>query len=340
MLKLESKKNAAYIIAEIGQNHQGDLDMAKRYIEVFAHAGADAVKFQMRDNKTLFSPDQLARPYESENAFGPTYGEHREYLEFTPQQMRELKKVSEDNGVDFMCTAFDEVSLGHLQDMGVEIIKVSSFDLGNIPLVDKIIETGIPFVISVGGGTTDLVTNFVNYLIERDASFSLLHCVSHYPCPAESLALGRIPELKAEFPGVQIGLSDHFNGILSGAIGYMLGAEVFEKHVTFDRSMKGTDHSFALTEHGFRNFVRDINRTKLMCSSRLHEETGDEPVFKKLGKVLVARNDIAAGSPVDFADLTSQIRGSGFAVRNTLLLKGRRWKKSYVAGETISVDEI
>lgn len=340
MLKLESKKNAAYIIAEIGQNHQGDLDVAKRYIETFARAGADAVKFQMRDNKTLFSPDQLARPYESENAFAPTYGEHREFLEFTPSEMRELKQVSEDNGVDFMCTAFDEVSLQHLQDMGTEVLKVSSFDLGNIPLIEKIIETGLPFIISVGGGTTELVSGLVNYLIERDAAFSLLHCVSHYPCPAETLALGRIPELKAEFPGVQIGLSDHFNGILSGAVGYMLGAEVFEKHVTFDRSLKGTDHAFALTEHGFRNFIRDINRTKLMTGADLHEETGDEPVFKKLGKVLVARNDIAAGSAVDFADLTSQIRGPGLAVRKSILLKGKQWKNAYAAGETISADEV
>lgn len=340
MLKLKSKKNAAYIIAEIGQNHQGDLDTAKRYIETFARIGADAVKFQMRDNKTLFSLDQLERPYDSENAFAPTYGEHREFLEFSPSQMRELKKVSEDCGVDFMCTAFDETSLQHLQDMGTELLKVSSFDLGNMPLIDKIIETGIPFVISVGGGTTDLVTTFVNYLIERDANFCLLHCVSNYPCPAESLALGRVNELKAEFPGVQIGLSDHFNGILSGAAGYMLGAEVFEKHVTFDRSLKGTDHVFALTDHGFSNFVRDINRAKLMSGSELHSGTGDEPVFKKLGKVLVARTDISAGSPVDFAQVTSQIRGPGLAVRNSIQLRGKTWKNSYAAGDTINVDEI
>lgn len=340
MQQLKSHKNAAYIIAEIGQNHQGDLDMAKRYIDVFARAGADAVKFQMRDNKTLFSADQLARPYESENAFAPTYGEHREYLEFTPAQMRELKAVSADVGVDFMCTAFDEVSLGYLKDMGTEVIKVSSFDLGNIPFIDKIIETDIPFVLSVGGGTSDTVSKFVRYLVDRKAKFTLLHCVSNYPCPAESLALGRVPELKREFPEVQIGLSDHFNGILSGPVGYMLGAEVFEKHVTFDRSMKGTDHSFALTEHGFANFVRDINRAKVMCHSDLHEGTGSELVFKKLGKVLVARNDIAAGSAVDFADLTSQIRGPGLAVRESVKLMGQTWKKSYAAGDSIDVDEL
>jgi N-acetylneuraminate synthase/sialic acid synthase len=340
MQKLVSKKNAAYIIAEIGQNHQGDLDMAKRYIEVYARAGADAVKFQMRDNKTLFSADQLERPYDSENAFADTYGAHREYLEFTPEQMRELKVTSEEHGVDFMCTAFDDVSLGHLQDMGVKLIKMCSFDMGNIPFAQKVIATGIPFVLSVGGASCEKVSKFVRYLIDQGAKFTLLHCVSNYPCPADSLALGRVPELKKEFPEIQVGLSDHFNGILSAAVGYMLGAEVFEKHVTFDRSMKGTDHSFALTEHGFINFVRDINRTQVMCRSELHKETGNEPVFKKLGKVLVAAKDIAAGSAVDFSDLTSQIRGPGLPVRESVLLMGRTWKKSYAAGDTIDVAEI
>ncbi|OZG74869.1 hypothetical protein BTA51_00190 [Hahella sp. CCB-MM4] len=337
---LRSRKNAAYIIAEVGQNHQGDLNLAKKYVRQFADAGADAIKFQKRDMATLFEPLALSKEYNSENAFGETYGEHREALELSIEEMAELKEECSKFDVDFMCTAFDRVSLHQLKDIGTQVIKMASFDMGNVPFLQEVIESDIPFVISAGGANADIVDATVEYLIGNNAKFSLLHCVSRYPCRAEELTLGRITLLKEKYPSVQVGLSDHFNGILSGAVGYQLGAEVFEKHVTFDRSWRGTDHSFALTLHGFENFVRDINRTQQMLRHELPEGVGTEAVFKKLGKKIVAATDIKSGEYFDVKNLSCRINGEGVPVRDSVRLIGKLAKRDYKSGEYIDVSEI
>ena len=337
---LKSKKNAAYVIAEVGQNHQGDIDLAKRYIHRFAEAGADAIKFQKRDMETLFTREALEKPYDSENAFADTYGAHREFLELSIEEMHILKKECESAGVDFMCTAFDEVSLEGLVSIGTDVIKIASFDMGNLPFLGKVVLSGVPFVISSGGSNEDVVNKTIEYLSKLNASFNVLHCVSRYPCNADDLALGRICELKEKYPDLQVGLSDHFNGILSGALGYLLGAEVFEKHVTFDRSWKGTDHSFALTLHGFTNFVRDINRARVMIKKDLPSGVGNEAVFKKLGKKLEAACDIEVGDVLETSNLTSRISPQGIPVRDSVNLIGKQAKSKYKKGDFLDESEL
>lgn len=332
---LKSKKNAAYIIAEVGQNHQGDFDLAKKYVHSFANAGADAIKFQKRDMPTLFTQDALQKPYESENAFGETYGEHRNFLELSMDEMSELKAECDLVGVDFMCTPFDLVSLENLINISTDVIKVASFDMGNLPFLKKIIDTGIHFVISCGGANKSIVDSTIKYLLLHNAKFTLLHCVSRYPCTPKDLSLGRVGLLKQKYPSVQIGLSDHFNGILSGPLGYQLGAEVFEKHVTFDRSLKGTDHSFALSLHGFESFVRDINRAKVMVQSDLPYDVGSEAVFKKLGKKIEAACDIEKGETISLEMLTSRITPEGIPVRRSIDVIGTIAKRNYRKGEFI-----
>lgn len=337
---LKSTKNAAYIIAEVGQNHQGDFETARKYIDELARVGVDAVKFQMRDNESLFSKEKLAEPYNSNNAFGRTYGEHRAALELSVGEMSRLREHAADLELDFMCTPFDQVSLEHLIEMDVDLIKIASFDFGNLPFLEEVIATGKPFVISAGGSNYKLVDRFVTELIERKANFSLLHCVSEYPCPIEKVNLGRIEYLKEKFSNLQVGLSDHFSGILTGPLGLLSGAEVFEKHVTFNRSLKGTDHSFSLTIDGMEKFIRDINRTKPLFGSKEPESIGTEYVFHKLGKSLVARKAIEAGEVFSSEALTGVITGSGLPVRESMELLSRTSKRSYQAGEIIDVSEI
>ena len=154
---LTSQQNSAYIIAEVGQNHQGDFDLAKRYIEEFAKLGADAIKFQKRDLKTLFEAERLDRPYESDNAFGTTYGEHRETLEFSVSQMQALKMHCDEHDVDFMCTAFDHASLDALADIECSKIKLASFDMGNIALITAALETSADVILSSGEVTGTLL---------------------------------------------------------------------------------------------------------------------------------------------------------------------------------------
>lgn len=152
MFRREELDEEVFIIAEVGQNHQGDLDIAREYIRIFAFEGADAIKFQTRNNKFLFSNDAYEAAYASENAFAETYGAHREKLELKPEWLPILKEDCNKYGVKFMSTPFDELSLELLRQIDVDILKIASFDLGNLPLLNRIGKLGKPMVMSVGGG--------------------------------------------------------------------------------------------------------------------------------------------------------------------------------------------
>lgn len=336
MFKREELGAEAFIIAEVGQNHQGDLDKAREYIKVFAGAGADAVKFQTRNNKYLFSRDAYEAAYESENSFAETYGAHREKLELRPEWLPILKEDCEKHGVKFMSTPFDEPSLDLLCEIGVDLIKVASFDLGNLPFIYRIAQKGKPVVLSIGGGKIDQIRSSINILLDHHDEVAVLHCVSEYPCEYDRLGLDNIEVLMREFPRCAVGSSDHFNGTLSGPVAYLKGARVFEKHVTLNRAWKGTDHSFALEPEGFRKFVRDIRRVRHMMPPKPQGELGSERVFKKLGKSLIALRDIKAGETITIESLSGKIfREQYTPVRESNRLIGRVAKRNIVAGEPI-----
>lgn len=325
-----------FIIAEVGQNHQGQLDIALEYIKVFSFAGANAVKFQTRNNRHLFSKDAYEKSYDSENAFAGTYGKHRETLELKPEWLPILKAECLKHDVFFMSTPFEEISLQLLIEHEVDILKVASFDLGNIPFLDLLGRCGKPVVMSCGGGNDEQIRRSVETLLKHDVELALLHCVSEYPCPPERLGLSRIKKLQQDYPSVNVGLSDHFNGILSGPVAHLEGAMVFEKHVTLNRSWKGTDHAFSLTAEGFRKFVRDINRVKSMLETKPIHDIGNEPVFQKLGKSIVAKIDLDAGSELTIENLSGKIFDETFIpVRESGQFIGKSIQKSVAAGEPI-----
>ena len=332
-----------FIIAEVGQNHQGDLEKAREYIRIFAFEGADAIKFQTRNNKVLFSDDAYKATYESENAFAETYGEHREKLELKPEWLPILKADCEKHGVKFMSTPFDEPSLNLLctPEIDVDVLKIASFDLGNLPFIKQIAESGKPVVMSIGGGNIDQIKSSVELLLKYNCDLAILHCVSEYPCEYNRLGLSNIELLAKAFPQCTIGVSDHFNGTLSGPLAFIKGARVFEKHVTLNRAWKGTDHSFALEPEGFRKFARDIRRTPHMMDPKSTVDLGNEPVFKKLGKSLVARFNIAEGESLTLENLSSKIfKKQYIPVRNSDQVIGKKATKLIVAGEPIDFNAI
>lgn len=336
MFRKEELGDKAFIIAEVGQNHQGDLELAREYIKIFAAAGADAIKFQTRNNRYLFSTEAYEAPYDSENAFADFYGLHREKLELKPEYLPLLKEDCVKHGVKFMSTPFDEPSLDLLCEVGVDLMKVASFDLGNLPLIHRIAKTGKPVAISVGGGKIDQIRASVDLLLEHVAEVAVMHCVSEYPCEYSRLGLDNIDALIKEFPQCTIGSSDHFNGTLSGPIAFLKGARVFEKHVTLNRSWKGTDHSFALEPEGFRKFVRDIKRAPLMMSPKPAGDLGNERVFKKLGKSLTAYVDIRAGETITLDSLSGKIFSTQYVpVREANQIIGRVARRNISNGEPI-----
>ena len=341
MFKKEDMSDEPFVIAEVGQNHNGDLEVAREYIRIFAYEGADAIKFQTRNNKYLFSQDSYAASYDSENAFAETYGEHREILELKPEWLPILKEDCINNGVKFMSTLFDEPSLELLKSIDVDILKVASFDLGNQPLINRMAALGKPIVISVGGGNIDQIRSSVEVILSHHNDIAILHCVSEYPCDYTRLGLNSIELLINEFPQCIIGSSDHFNGILSGPVAYMKGARVFEKHVTLNRAWKGTDHSFALEPQGFRNFVRDIRRVRHMLPPKPTDDLGNEMVFQKLGKSLIAYVDIRAGDKINLDHLSGRIFKTQYIpVRQSNEVVGRVAKHDIAKGEPIHFKDI
>lgn len=340
LLKQELDNNP-FIIAEVGQNHQGDIDLAIKYIETFSRFGADAIKFQTRNNKFLFSDDAYNSLYTSENAFGKTYGEHREYLELSIEELYIIKEACRQNNVKFMSTPFDEPSLELLNEIGVDLLKIASFDLGNLPFINKISKSNKPIVMSIGGGQLDQIKSSISLLEKNKTELAILHCVSEYPCPYDKLGLNNIEELIKEFPTHSVGSSDHFNGILSGPIAFLKGARVFEKHVTLNRASKGTDHVFALEADGFRKFVRDIKRVNPMLKSKHKSEVGNEMVFKKLGKSVVAACSIKKDEVLTLDNLSGRIFDKQYIpVRKTNMLLGKKVLKSLDAGDLIVEDNI
>lgn len=249
----------AYVCAEVGGNHRGSVEDAKAIIMQASVAGCSAVKFQKRDNKALFTPKAYAEPYNSENAWGPTYGEHREYLEFGMAEYQELKVYAQSYGLGFIVTAFDRPSVDFLADLGVDAIKIASGDLRSTPLIAAAARVGVPLIVSTGGGTLRDIER-IDYTFNRPVAF--LQCTAAYPCDAGALNLRVIETFRERFPDRVIGLSDHYDGIAMAPVAYTLGARIFEKHFTVDHTWKGSDQAFSLEPHGMATMVRDLKRTR------------------------------------------------------------------------------
>lgn len=276
-----------FVIAEIGHNHQGNLELAHRMIERARECGADAVKLQKRDNRTLYPPEVYDRPYTSEHSFGATYGEHREALEFGREEYLELKAHAEARGLVFFATAFDMRSVDFLEDLGVKLLKIASFDVRSLNLIAYAAATAIPLIISTGTASDEDVRAIYEMLpaITRRDKLALLHCTSEYPTPAEHLNLRAIETLRASYPEIPIGFSSHFNGISMPLLAYGLGARIFEVHFTLDRTMKGSDQAWSLEPVGLRSLVRDLRRAHdAMGDGVKRALAGEMPALEKAGK--------------------------------------------------------
>lgn len=257
-----------YVIAELGHNHAGKVETAAKMIRQAAIAGASAVKLQKRNNATLYSKDLLNQPYENENSFGKTYGEHRAALEFNLQQYISCRAVAKSFCVDFFATAFDEASADFLMEVDVPAIKIASGSCLDERLLRHVARLGKPLLVSTGGVTFDELDRTVDLLHREDASFALLHCTAAYPVlNYEELNLLAIVEMRVRYPDVVIGWSGHDSGIAMSLVAYAYGARIIEKHFTLNRAMKGTDHAFSLEPAGLRKLCRDLGRA--------HVATGD-----------------------------------------------------------------
>lgn len=302
----------AYVIAEIGHNHQGKMELAKQMFKAAAEAGASAVKLQKRFNKTLFTKTMYDQPYDNPNSYGATYGEHRDALEFDNAEYAELKDYAQSLELDFFATPFDFESADFLAKLEMPAYKLASADLKNTPLQKHIAAFKRPIFLSTGGGTIEDIRRAVNAIVPINPQLVVLHCTASYPADIADMHLRVIQTLQTEFPELLIGLSDHENGIDAASVAYMLGARVFEKHFTLNRAWKGTDHSFSLEPEGMRKLVRNLQRIPVMLGSPEKQvlEVEKKPI-EKMGKSIVAARDLAAGSKLARHDLSLKSPGGG-----------------------------
>lgn len=313
-----------YIIGEIGQNHNGSVDIAKLIIDAAARPVEEllfgltlkpfnAVKLTKRDLKTELSASQMNKPYESQHSFGKTYGEHRAILELNDEQHYELYQYAKSKGLDFVETLCAINCLSMLKFFRPDKLKVASRDLTNLPLLNALAETKIPIIISTGMAGKQELDEALEVISKHHSNISILHCVSQYPTHPENVNLKTIGYLQTHYDQYSIGYSDHTIGISVPVAAVAMGAEIIEKHITLDRRMKGTDQAGSLGVDGMNRMVRDIRlMEKSLGKEELFIEPGVAEARMKLERSVATIRNIKAGEIITDNDIHLLSPGDGY----------------------------
>lgn len=278
-----SSSAPTYMIAEIGINHNGDLDIAKKLINEAFKAGFNAVKFQKRTVSVVFSPEELARPRES--VFGETNGDLKFGLEFSRADYSEIDTYCKSLGIDWFASPWDVESLHFLEEFDVVAHKVASACLTDKSLLKALKATGKPVFISTGMSTLGQIREALD-LLDPEKTV-LMHTVSVYPAALEQLHLSWIDELKNNFPKIPVGYSGHEAGVMPSVIAVAkFGAVCVERHITLDRSMWGSDQSASLEPEGLNKVVKYIRSIPIVSGTGIkHILKEEEPILEKLRRV-------------------------------------------------------
>jgi sialic acid synthase len=328
-----------YVIAEIGHNHQGDLDKARQLFLRAKECGVRAVKLQKRDNRSLYTKAMYDRPYEHENSFGRTYGEHREVLEFGREEYLELQAYARQLGLTFFATAFDVPSADFLARLDVPAYKIASGDIRNLPLLRHVAGLQKPMIISTGGATLAEVDEACQAILPLNSRLCVLQCTATYPTEPEEMNLRVIETLRNRFPGVVVGLSDHYNGIAMAVVAYMLGARVIEKHFTLNHTWKGTDHALSLEPIGMHKMIRDLQRARIALGDGVKRMLPSEAgAVMKMGKKLVATRGLPAGHVLAEGDIAVKSPGDGLPPAELERIVGRTLLQALAADDGITLE--
>lgn len=332
--------NHTYIIGEIGQNHNGSVDIAKLLVELVSRPvkeevfgidlkPMDAVKLTKRDLKKELSASQMKKLYDNPNSFGKTYGEHREFLELNDEEHFEVYKHAKKYGLDFVDTLCAVECLSVLKLFTPDYLKVASRDLTNLPLLEALSETKIPIILSTGMTGKEELDQALDIITKYHSNISILHCVSQYPTHPDSLNLRSISYLKKYYGQYKIGFSDHTIGISAPAIAVGMGAEIIEKHVTIDRKMKGTDQAGSLGPEGVNRMIRDIRiAERWMGKEELNIDESVKLAKNKLERSIATKRDMVKGEVIQIEDIHLLSPGDGF-----------KWvEKDKIIGKTLNVD--
>jgi sialic acid synthase SpsE/sugar phosphate isomerase/epimerase len=314
---------ACYVVAEIGNNHNGDFDRAIALVDASVAAGADCAKFQMRKLDEVYRASSLSGK-DDDLAVEYTLDLLRRF-ELTTEQQRKLAAYCASKGIQYLCTPWDAASVAVLESFGVKAYKVASADLTNLPLLAKLAATKKPLIVSTGMSTTAEIKAAAEFLDERSAPYVLLHCQSTYPAALHNIHLRFMETLREIHP--LVGYSGHERGIAVSIGAVALGAVVIERHITLDREMEGPDHAASLEPEEFKELVSGIREVEAARGEKLAERAlsqGELINRENLAKSLVAARDITTGTVIADADVAVKSPGQGLSPLKMPVLIGKR----------------
>ena len=305
----------AYVIAEIGVNHNGDLKLAREMVLAAKIAGANAVKFQTFTAEALVSVGTPKVKYQEDTTSSTeTHYEMIQKLELSKSAHRILFDFCTETGIDFLSTPYDVNSAKFLLELGVKMFKTASADLVDLPLQRYLASTGKPVIVATGmAGLGDVEQVVDLFEATGNPNLILLHCVSNYPCSDSSLNMRAMNTLAHAF-GLPVGYSDHSEGFLAAVISLSMGAKVIEKHFTIDKNLPGPDHKASSTPDEFAELVRNVRRAELMLGSNRKSCQPEELQMAEVSrKSIVVAKDISAGEIIKLSDLTLKRPGNGMS---------------------------
>lgn len=321
-----------YVIAEIGNNHNGDFDRAIALVDAAVAAGADCAKFQMRKLDEIYRASSLSGK-DDDLAVEYTLDLLRRF-ELPIAQQKKIAEYCATKGIQYLCTPWDAKSVAVLEGFGVLAYKVASADLTNLPLLARLTATGKTLIVSTGMSTTDEIKAAAKFLDDRDAGYVLLHCQSTYPAALHNIHLRFMETLREIHP--VIGYSGHERGIAVSTAAVALGAVVIERHITLDREMEGPDHAASLEPEEFKALVSGIREVEAARGEKLSERAlsqGELINRENLAKSLVAARDLQAGSVISESDIAVKSPGQGLSPLKMPALLGRKLTRTMAADD-------
>ena len=343
--KVVTEESPPYVIAEIGVNHEGSLELAKKLIDLAKEGGADAAKFQTYKAETLASKHSPAYWDLSKEPTTSQFKLFQKYDSFGPEEYRELARYCGEAGIDFISTPFDRAAVELLEPL-MPFFKIASADLTNTPLLRQVARTGKPVILSTGASTSDEVAVAVATL--RDAGcreLSLLHCVLNYPTADENAHLGMITALRDAYPDLLIGYSDHTvpDGSMTAlCAAYLLGARIIEKHFTHNKSLPGNDHYHAMDQSDLRIFLSLVGRLEVMVGSTSAITSIETEEISRMNarRSIVMDSDVSKGTALTEAMLTYKRPGTGVSPVHWDEVIGRRVARDLERDHVLQWDDL
>lgn len=330
--RLLGNDEPCYVIAEVGNNHNGDFDRAIALVDAAVAAGADCAKFQMRKLDEVYRASSLSGK-DDDLAVEYTLDLLRRF-ELPTAQQKKIADYCATKGIQYLCTPWDAKSVAVLEGFGVQAYKVASADLTNLPLLACLTATGKTLIVSTGMSTTDEIKAAAKFLDDRDASYVLLHCQSTYPAALHNIHLRFMETLREIHP--LVGYSGHERGIAVSTAAVALGAVVIERHITLDREMEGPDHAASLEPEEFKALVSGIREVEAARGEKLAERVlsqGELINRENLAKSLVAARDLPAGTVISETDVAVKSPGQGLSPLKMPALLGRRLTRTMAADD-------